>query len=636
VSGLLASVFEGPHSYRGSLLTPLEQAAAAVAPQRVLLIIDQFEDILTAKELEEAERLVADLRTMRYLEDQRIRVLVSYRADLEARLGRFWQLISGSPEGLARVYVAGIRADEAWKSTESACTDLGIKLELTGDEKVHMIKDLQSFSATHGEEAVYPPYIQMLIDHIWRASDNKQRAYHFADYLASGAMEGVTAGYLARQLTFAHDTQGHLKLALVSLVRSYGVKAQKSLADIAVDMGLPQHDCEVVLEKLIDLRLVRHVANLYEVAHDFLAREISAKLVDSEERDFKRLRELLSSKAATFATTRSLLTVEELLLLFKYKERVLPSDGELRLILASWVQEHGPGLYLLLSCPPSRLVELIRAEEGVQNVRIEDEDRAMLALLRCKVSGSPLGLKEWMLFRRYRLGLELAEILSSSTLECPDRVLMWALRNRRRTVREAAFEVVAQKIANGRRQWVAVLSKSSSPFYRSAFEQLAIRGDLPLFPTDSCIAVSRPLREFGLVQRIARAPVGPPLRRSLRDLKKLRTQARTWLFGKGIVTHRTHGLRPTLKRLAKLDVSKITTLMNSLCEELSEPDFRALLDAYVEWNRKEAALEGKINRRLRKVYEDKASALARTFIKIATTRDLKAMRETLQDFKKLF
>jgi site-specific recombinase XerD len=43
---------------------------------------------------------------------------------------------------------------------------------------------------------------------------------------------------------------------------------------------------------------------------------------DSEQRDFKRIRELLASKAATYATTRSLLTVEELLMLFKYKEAV--------------------------------------------------------------------------------------------------------------------------------------------------------------------------------------------------------------------------------------------------------------------------------------------------------------------------
>ena len=111
---------------------------------------------------------------------------------------------------------------------------------------------------------------------------------------------------------------GHLKSVLVSLVRSYGVKAQKSLAEVAADIRIAEKDCEIALETLIDLRLVRHVADLYEIAHDFLAQEVSARLVDSEEREFKRIRELLISKSATFSTTGSILTVEELLMLFNY------------------------------------------------------------------------------------------------------------------------------------------------------------------------------------------------------------------------------------------------------------------------------------------------------------------------------
>ena len=551
---------------------------------------------------------------------------MSYRADLEARLGRVWQLISGSPEGLARVYVAGISAVEAWKSIESVCTDLGISMDLAEGEKAQMMKDLQNFSTTHGEEGVYPPYIQMLIDHIWRKASTGSGSYRFDDYIASGAMDGVTAGYLARQSTFAHDTEGHLKSALVSLVRSYGVKAQKSLSEIAADMGIEQQECEVVLEKLIDLRLVRHVTNLYEVAHDFLAREISAKLVDSEERDFKRLRELLSSKAATFGSTRSLLTIEELLLLFQYKERVLPSDAEVRLILASWVQVHGPGLYLLLGCTSSRLVEIIRAEEAVQDTRMEDEDRAMLALLRCKVGGSPLALKDWQLFRRYRLGLELVEILSTIPLECPDKILLWALRNRRRTVREAALEAVARKITSGRRRWITVLSKSSSPFYRSAYERLAIRPDLLLFSQNSAQS-SREFRQFGLVQEIMPATDGRTSRKSLKELKKSRAKASTLLFARGALIQQRGSLTRIMKRLSKLPVEKITSLLNGVRGKLHDQDFKALLDAYAEWNQREASIAKNITRRLRKIYEDKASALSKAILAVATNRDVKRMRD---------
>ena len=380
ISRLTTAVFEGPQSYHGALLGPLESAAAAVAPKRILLIIDQFEDTLAARDEREAERLIEDLRSIRYMNLPSCRVLVSYRADLEARLGRFWQTISGSPAGLPRVYVAGIEPDEAWMSVESACSDLNVNLALSDTEQTQIKKDLRAFSMQQGENGVYPPYIRMLIDQIWRKAEETRGVYRFKDYLSGGAMEGITAGYLSRQLDYAHDPDGHLKSILVSLVRSYGVKAQKSLTAIATDIHLGKDECEVALERLIDMRLVRHIADFYEIAHDFLAREISARLVDSEEREFKRIRELLASKSAPYATTRSLLTVEELLLLFKYRERLLPSDGEKSLIIASWAEGQGPGLQLLLGAPPPRLVELILAEEA--RGEIDEEGRAMLALGR--------------------------------------------------------------------------------------------------------------------------------------------------------------------------------------------------------------------------------------------------------------
>ncbi len=630
VSGLIAAVFEGPHSYRGALLGPLEDAAAAVAPKRILLVIDQFEDILTARDVGEADRLVEDLRSIRYLNDPSFRVLVSYRADLEARLGRFWQTISGSPMGLPRVYVDGIGADEAWMSAESACSDLHVELQLSDSEKAQIKKDLQSFSARWDENRVYPPYIQMLIDHIWRHAEDKPGVYRFGDYLAAGTMEGITAGYLARQLEYARDPDGHLKSVLVSLVRSYGVKAQKSLAEVAADVRFAKKDCEVALKMLIDLRLVRHISDLYEIAHDFLAQEISTRLVDSEEREFKRIRELLSSKSATFSTTGSVLTVEELLMLFKYKERLLASDSELRLILASWAEGEGPGLSLLLGGPPSRLVELIRSEVGKED--IEEENSAMLALLRRKVSGTPLEKEEWVLFRQYRLGMELAAIINESPLECPDPLLLWALRNRRRVLRDAAFKAIVRKLADGQWNWIEVLSRSASASCRSSYEQLVLDEGLPAVPLESFVNASRSFREFWLLQRIARVRTSLELRESLTALKKFRPRARILLFGNGIVRHKKSGIAATLKTLHQRGESKVVTLLNSVSPNLSEQDFLALLDCYLFWNLKEAGLKEDANRRLWIAYEGKATSLAETILRVSTQHNLEPLRGT---FKKL-
>ena len=61
---------------------------------------------------------------------------------------------------------------------------------------------------------MYPPYLQMFIDHVWRSLGNQSGSYRFDRYLAAGGMEGVTAGYLSRQLEYAQDTEGHLKAVL--------------------------------------------------------------------------------------------------------------------------------------------------------------------------------------------------------------------------------------------------------------------------------------------------------------------------------------------------------------------------------------------------------------------------------------
>jgi hypothetical protein len=140
-------------------------------------------------------------------------------------------------------------------------------------------------------------------------------------------MHGVVGCYLYRQLEYAPDTGGHARLVRIALVRSYGAKAQKTIPEIIAETGLEAAAAESTLERLIDLRLVRHVEEFYEVSHDFIARRIMSELVDSEERELKQSRELLASKAAAYQMTKPALATEELLMLFKHRERVVPSEN---------------------------------------------------------------------------------------------------------------------------------------------------------------------------------------------------------------------------------------------------------------------------------------------------------------------
>jgi hypothetical protein len=631
VASFQASVFEGPPSYRGSLIPLIGQAITAAGGRRLMLVIDQFEDILTARDHEEADRLVADLRAIRYLDEANVRVLVSYRADLEARLGYYWQLISGSPQGLPRVYISGINSEEAWRSIGTACDDLGIRLDLSRAEELQIRQDLVASSQMLGETGVHPPYIQMFIDHIWRTVQSRCAPYRFQDYLATGAMDGVAGGYLTRQLTYAEDREGHIRGILASLVRSYGVKAQKSLGELATDVGLSENMCEVLLERLIDLRLVRHIENQYEVAHDFLAREISAKLVDSEEREFKRFRELLTTKAEAFDTTRAELTDEEVLVLFKHKERVLPSDAELRLILASWAGGTAPGLFWLLAAPASRLLELVRAQE--QDEGITEDERTALVLLRRKLSDAPLRDEDWSVFQRYRLASEIAGLLADHGRECPDAVLTWALRSRHRNVRAAATEAVADRVKGGQWEWVSKLRKSTSAHLRNAYEDLVLREDISS-PSDNGSPESRrSLCEFALLQQVARARNAPEARASLKALRTFRPKGRSWLIAQGLADRRVRGLEAILNRLRRLGADKGAVLLNPIRGRLSVDQMRALLRAYVRSNDEEARHMDSASYRLRDVCERRAQALAEAVLRTATRRHLSPLRATLRRVK---
>lgn len=82
-----------------------------------------------------------------------------------------------------------------------------------------------------------------------------------------------------------------------------------------------------------------------------------------------------------------------------------------------------------------------------------------------------------------------------------------------------------------------------------------------------------------------------------------------------------------MKRLPKLGASKVGTLASAIGGSINGRDFHALLEAYVWWNKKEA---GQAKDRLRAVYENKASTLAMTMLRVAAKRDLKLLRDSFQ------
>lgn len=618
-----ASVFEARPPHRGPLIHLLAEVSAALTEEKALLIIDQFEDVLLGGEDREISELTSQLRTIRELAIPSVHVLICYRSDLEGRLGRYWQEISGSPHGLSRVYLSGINEDEAWRGVIKAAQDLSVNLRLCTYEEKRIKNDLLASGHAMGLSNVYPPYLQMLVDHIWSLSKKANGTYTFKHYQESGGMDGVIGGYLNRLLEYAQEGEGNARLVLVSLVRSYGVKAQRSIDDIIADTGLDGLKCEVALERLIDLRLVRHLDDYYEISHDFIAKQITSTLVDSEEREFKRFRELLTTKAAAYQTTEATLTREELLMLYKHKERIAPNEQEMRLLLSSWIQRRGPALYWLLNAEAVKLLEWLRAEESKED--IERDEKVSIVLLRRKLGESPVTDEDYLALRNYRLSAELASLILEDPLSVPDRLVANGLRHRREEVQEACLEAIIAKIQNSEWDWIGRLQSSSSLSRRHAYKTIVLRDDVPI-PVLSGTK-DRAIELFALLKRIMSAPTASDSMVLYESLLKMRPPLWIMLFGRALMCIRAGKMRSLLREAKRASKDRAEVLLSAIGSKVTPADFDNMVSAYEDWNSRE---RGRYRTNAMFV---KANALSETIAQSASLKYLPRLRNAIKTIR---
>lgn len=614
------SVFMGHTPYKGSLVPILAEVTGALGDERVLVIIDQFEDVLIARDMMETGRLVSELRALRELGIPSLRILITYRADLEGRLGEYWQQISGAPCGLPRVYIGGVNEDQAWNGVRQATQDLSVTIELRAIEQKRLKDDLIAASKPFGFSGVYPPHIQMLISHIWLSSEKGKVKYNLKKYQEVGGMEGVIGGYLGRQLEYARDNKGHVRAVLISLVRSYGTRDQRSIEEIAADTALGRDDCEIAVEKLIDLRLVRHVGDFYEVTHDFIARRIIAELVDSEEREFKRFRELLSSKAAAYQTTQARLTSEELLILYKHRSRVVPSDQELRLLLASWIEGTGPALYWLLSAIEHKVIEWLRSEESKEE--LSGDEKVPIILLRRKLGESGSLTEDYSVFGGYQLSAEMSYLIEEEAPSTSKKVLMYGLRHRRAEVTEASKAAIALQITNGDFGWIEQLRNSSSLACQRAYYELVFCESVPMLDEEA--AKTAASREFNLLKKMAVVQSPSEARQLLRQLQKARPPARSLLFGRSLALVREGRIQELIKRVRQVSKEEAALMLAGIGKEISAKLFDAVVTEYEGWNSQE---KGRYERPA--VYA-KANAYATTILCSSSEEGLQRLRQAMK------
>lgn len=577
-----STVFEGSTSRRPSPLPLLAEIQAAISPKIPLLIIDQFEDILTANDPSEVEALVADIQGLRTLHDESVRTLISYRADQEGRLGHYWQQISGSPSGLPRVYISGLHNEDAWHAITKTLSDLHVTCAMSDEESRGICSDLAKMSRDIALDSVYPPYLQILIEHAWSESPKHAGTYSLAEYTAAGGIQRIVASYLARQLQYARDTQGYIQSVLTALVRGQGSKRQVTVSEITTELGIDQDKVESALERLIDLRLVRHIDEIYELAHDFLAHKIFDELIDPAEMEFRRFRELLESKAAAYNTTHSLLTAVEMLMLFKHRSRVKPKPDEADLLLRSWLQRKGPALMWLLSCERERLVRVLRGER--ESEKLDDDAIALAALMKRALTGEPFQTSDYRAFDGYKLATELSFLIRQDASSVPKPVLLYGTLHLREEVCDASFEAIKTQISKGDWSWIKLLSKSASRSRRRLYERLVVDADIALPPATG----DRALRQFAWLKALVKA-TPKDAKELFATLRRSRMSKRDAALAQALVLTAQGRDAMVVRKAAHGPIRLMESVLRVLSPNIDDSGFDFLVNEYEAWNQKEFA-----------------------------------------------
>ena len=380
---LTAELLIGP----GTFTTPLDPAKfrAEVSSllssngiKRLVLFLDQFEDIVsplaTPTAVDVMRKFLWELWEQKEARPY-LRAVVVYRTDADARLGRFWQTVSGKPEGLPYVALEGLSRSMAEKIIDQTVKEQGWRLQTSVPETVRQLA-LESEKLDRSGE-VFPVYLQIFLKHAEQSTEGRITA----EFIASlGGVSGLIGKYLEQILERLKARGGEWRqcgAVLESLSRSTGVKAVQPLNDLVRETGLDRAVLAEMLPVLINERLVRPIGyETYEIQHDRLAAAIIESMKNSD-REAKAAREFLAAKVPVFHLTMISLTPGELVYLYRHRQKIRPTERERLFLLASMLhniearaRNESPGAYWFNeSLPQDFLRWLIQIEHWAAKER---------------------------------------------------------------------------------------------------------------------------------------------------------------------------------------------------------------------------------------------------------------------------
>ena len=451
----------------------IRAVATAHRGRCVLIVIDQFEDVLAARDPADLDALAADLFSVFNMAEDNLTLLFCYRGEVESNIGTIWQTISGSPQGLPRTYLGPLGKHQARNVIESTLLALGMQLkEKTKSESSlldTLLADLETESSLSGHSGVYPPFVQIVMAHFYEQKDNNG-IYHSQTYYSAGQSRRIIAEFLMNQLKYLGKEIEIGKSILVALVSSYATKTQKSLEEISRECLLPIANVQSALNMLIDLRLVRRVDETHEIAHDFLAQTIFSELVSLSEREAKKFKDILASRAVAYDDTKACLTRAEHLHIYRFRNKILCTDHEARLLLASYLTGNGPVAYWAKKYSKAHLRDWTR--HLIPDSEVEFRQAAYRFLVKLGDRPQLSVLAE--LFSDYKQQAELSRYITDLATSADIDLLVSLNRKKTEDVVRASEAALARLVTLSNVELLERMALSKSRNTMLAFEYIAL------------------------------------------------------------------------------------------------------------------------------------------------------------------
>jgi serine/threonine protein kinase/formylglycine-generating enzyme required for sulfatase activity len=231
-------------------------------PGRLLLFVDQLEELLTLAEPDEARAVAAALAALA-VHGPSVRVLATVRSDFLSRLA----MLPGLGEEIARglYFLRPLTGERIREAILRPAAAKGVAFE--SDAVVDALV-AQTELAPGGL-----PLLQFTLAEVWDARDPGDRTIRAASLAALGGVEGALTRHADRLIAgLTAEEQEAARRLLLGLVTADGTRARRSEAEL-LSFGAGHRAERAALEVLVRGRIV--VANdaqhgAYEIAHEAL------------------------------------------------------------------------------------------------------------------------------------------------------------------------------------------------------------------------------------------------------------------------------------------------------------------------------------------------------------------------------